>query len=392
MKKKVVLAYSGGLDTSCIVHWLRERDYEVICFMADLGQQEDMKVLKRRAFQAGASKVFIGDLKNEFIHEFIYPAIRAGAVYEDRYLLATALGRPLIAKSLVELARKEKAGFVAHGCTGKGNDQVRIELTVNILAPELKIIAPVRDWEFRSRDEEIEYLRKNKIPIEITKKKPYSLDKNLWGVSIECGVLEDPYTEPPESAFQISRAPEKAPDRPEYVEIDFKEGIPVRLNGKQFKPQGLIERLNEIGGRHGVGRSDMVENRLVGIKSREIYEAPAGWMVHIAHRELEALVLDRQTSDFKRGIAVEYGKLIYNGLWYSPLKGALDAFINTTQQRVTGKVRLKLFKGKCACVGRKSLNSLYRKELATYTEEDEFDQKMAEGFIRITGMPYLRKE
>ncbi|MFH2144943.1 MAG: argininosuccinate synthase [Candidatus Omnitrophota bacterium] len=390
MKKKVVLAYSGGLDTSCIVLWLAERGFEVVAFLADLGQQEDLKKLGERAKKIGAAKVYIKDLKEEFVQDFILPAIGANAVYENKYLLATALGRPLIAKYLVEVAHKEKAKYIAHGCTGKGNDQVRIELTANILDKNLEIIAPVREWEFKSREQEIEFARKRKIPLDVTRKKPYSLDKNIWGVSIECGALENPYQEPPQDAYQITRAPQNCPAKPKYIVLEFEKGVPVSIDGKKYRTQDLISRLNKLGGMHGVGRSDVVENRLVGIKSREVYEAPAGWIIHTAHKELEALVLDRELAHFKQGIDTKYGELIYYGLWYSPLKKALDGFIHQTQKRITGQVRLKLYKGSCICVGRKSPYSLYKEELATYTEKDKFDQKLAEGFIKLWGMPYRR--
>lgn len=390
MKKKVVLAYSGGLDTSCIVHWLKDRNYEVVAFLADLGQEEDLQALKQRALKTGAVKVVVEDVRREFIKDFIFPAIKANAVYEGSYLLATALGRPLIAKKLVEVAHKEKATAIAHGCTGKGNDQVRIELTARILDPKLDIIAPVREWEFKSREEEIEYAREKNIPLDVTKKNPYSLDKNLWGVSIECGILEDPYQEPPADAYQMTTAPEMALPKPQYVVLSFEKGVPTRLDERDVQAEQLIRMLNTIGGKHGVGRSDMVENRLVGIKSREVYEAPAGWIIHTAHRALEALVLDRDVSHFKPAIEARYAELIYNGLWYTPLRQALDGFIDETQKHVTGTVRLKLFKGTCSVVGRTSPYSRYRKELATYTKEDTFDQKQAAGFIKIFGMQYVK--
>lgn len=390
MKKKVVLAYSGGLDTSCIVHWLKDRNYEVVAFLADLGQEEDLQALKQRALKTGAVKVVVEDARREFIKDFIFPAIKANAVYEGSYLLATALGRPLIAKKLVEVAHKEKATAIAHGCTGKGNDQVRIELTARILDPKLEIIAPVREWEFKSREEEIEYAREKNIPLDVTKKNPYSLDKNLWGVSIECGILEDPYQEPPADAYQMTTAPEMAAPKPQYVVLSFEKGVPTRLDERDVQAEQLIRMLNTIGGKHGVGRTDMVENRLVGIKSREVYEAPAGWIIHTAHRALEALVLDRDVSHFKPAIEARYAELIYNGLWYTPLRQALDGFIDETQKHVTGTVRLKLFKGTCSVVGRTSPYSRYRKELATYTKADTFDQKQAAGFIKIFGMQYIK--
>jgi len=392
--KKVVLAYSGGLDTSCIVKWLHERGYQVICFVADLGQGlgsgEDLAAIENRALSAGASKVYIKDLQDEFIEDFILPALKANAVYEGKYLLATALGRPLIAKYLVQIAHKEKADAIAHGCTGKGNDQVRFEVTAGILDPKLEIIAPVREWEFKSREEEIEYARMHNIPIEVTKKKPYSIDRNIWGISIEAGVLEDLEQEPPEDAYMITKSPTSQSSYPKYIEIHFEKGVPKKIDGKVFKLKDLISYLNEVGGQHGVGRSDLVENRLVGIKSREIYEAPAATILHTAHKELESLVLDRELAHFKEIVALKYSELIYYGLWYSGLKKALDGFVNATQEHVTGTIRLKLFKGNCVAVGRKSPHSLYKKELSTYGKEDKFNQKLAEGFIRIWGMPYQR--
>ncbi|MFZ2384950.1 MAG: argininosuccinate synthase [Candidatus Omnitrophota bacterium] len=390
--KKVVLAYSGGLDTSCIVRWLKEKGYEVVCFIADLGQGlgngEDFGEIEKRALVAGASRVYIKDLRKEFIEDFIIPALKADAVYEGKYLLATALGRPLIAKYLVDIARREKATAVAHGCTGKGNDQVRIEVTVGMLDPGLEIIAPVRDWEFRSREEEIEYARKFGIPIDVTKKKPYSIDRNIWGISIEAGILEDLEQEPPEDAYMITRSPAAAPASPKYIEVSFEKGIPCALDGEKMPADALIQRLNEIGGGHGVGRCDMVENRLVGIKSREIYEAPGATILHQAHKELECLVFDRELAHFKEGITLKYSEMIYNGLWYSPLREALGKFVDSTQATVTGSVRLKLFRGNCQAVGRKSPYSLYDKELSTYGQEDKFDQKLAEGFIKLWAMPY----
>jgi argininosuccinate synthase len=392
--KKVVLAYSGGLDTSCIVRWLKDRDYEVICFMADLGQGlsqgEDLGAIENRALAAGASKIYIKDLQDEFVNDFILPALKAGAVYEGKYLLATALGRPLIAQYLVQIAHKEKAQAVAHGCTGKGNDQVRIEVGASILDPKLEIIAPVRGWEFKSREEEIEYAKKNNIPIDVTKKKPYSIDRNIWGISIEAGILENLEQEPPEDAYMITKGPAAQNSHPKYVEVYFEKGVPKKVDGKALNLKKLITYLNEIGGACGVGRSDMVENRLVGIKSREIYEAPGATILHTAHRELEALVLDRELAHFKDIIALKYSELVYNGLWFSPLKEALDGFVQSSQEYVTGSIKLKLFKGNCVVVGRKSAYSLYKKELSTYGKEDKFDQKLSEGFIKIWGMPYKR--
>jgi len=387
---KVVLAYSGGLDTSCAVRWLKEQGYEVICFIADLGQGEDFAAIEARALAAGALKIYIKDLQDEFVQDFVIPALKASAIYEGKYLLATALGRPLIAKYLVQIARKEKAQAVAHGCTGKGNDQVRFEVTVGILEPKLEIIAPVREWEFKSREEEIEYAKENNIPIDVTKKKPYSIDRNIWGISIEAGVLENLEQEPPEEAYLITKSPTHISTYPKYIEIYFEKGVPKKIDGRAYKLNNLISQLNEIGGQYGVGRSDLVENRLVGIKSREIYEAPAATMLYTAHKELESLVLDRELAHFKEIISLKYSELVYYGLWYSPLKEALDDFVNSTQKYVTGSIKLKLFKGNCIAVGRKSPYSLYKKELSTYGKKDKFDQKLAEGFIKIWGMPYQR--
>ena len=392
--KKVVLAYSGGLDTSCIVRWLKERGYDVICFVADLGQGlgigENFEAIEERALSAGASKVYIRDLQEEFIKDFILPALKANAIYEGKYLLATALGRPLIAKYLVQIAHKEKASAVAHGCTGKGNDQVRLEVAVGILDPRLEIIAPVREWEFKSREEEIEYALKYNIPIDVTKKKPYSIDRNLWGISIEAGILENLDQEPPEDAYMITKGSTHTVSYPRYLEIYFEKGVPKKIDGKVYKLRNLIAYLNEIGGQFGVGRADLVENRLVGIKSREIYEAPAATILHTAHKELESLVLDRDLAHFKEMVSLKYADLVYYGLWFSPLKRALDEFIDATQEFATGTIKLRLSKGTAVAVARKSRYSLYKKELSTYGKEDKFDQKLAEGFIKIWGMPYKR--
>jgi len=392
--KKVVLAYSGGLDTSCIVKWLTDQGYEVVCFMADLGQGlghgEDIDAIENRAYAAGATNVYIKDLQNEFITDFIVPALKANAIYEGKYLLATALGRPLIAKYLVEIAHKEKATAIAHGCTGKGNDQVRIEVGAAILDPRLEILAPVRTWEFKSREEEIEYALANDIPIEVSKKKPYSIDRNIWGISIESGILENLEQEPPEDAYLITKSPSAYSSYPKYVEVYFEKGVPKKLDGKSYTLKNMIVHLNDLGGQFGIGRSDMIENRLVGIKSREIYEAPAATILYTAHKELESLVLDRELAHFKEIVSLKYSELVYYGLWYSPLKMALDAFVEKTQKHVTGSIKLKLSKGNCVAVGRKSSNSLYKKELSTYGKEDKFDQKLAEGFIKIWGMPYKR--
>jgi len=386
--KKIVLAYSGGLDTSVILCWLKEKyGAEVITFTANLGQGETLEKIKEKAEKSGASQVYIKDLREEFASDYILPALKAGALYEEGYPLTTALARPLITKELVKIAVKEGAEAIAHGCTGKGNDQVRFEVTARTINPEIKILAPVREWEFSSREEEIEYARARGIPVEVKKESPYSLDRNIWGVSIECGPLEDPWREPPPDSYQITRSPEEAPSKPLYIEIKFEEGCPVGIDGSKYSLTKLIEILNEVGGEHGVGRIDMVENRLVGIKSREIYEAPAAVILHQAHRQLENLTLDKDTLHFKPLISGKYAELVYNGLWYSPLKEALDGFISKTQKWVTGRVRVKLFKGSCQVVGRKSPYSLYDVKLATYTREDIFDQRASSGFIHLWGLP-----
>ncbi len=388
MKGKVVLAYSGGLDTSVIIKWLTNKGYEVIAYMADIGQGSDFEAYKKRALKTGAVKVVVEDLKDEFVKDFVFKALKADAIYEGGYLLATALSRPLIAKALVKTAKKEKAFFVAHGCTGKGNDQVRFEVTIKAFDPKLKILAPVREWELKTRSDEIEYAKNNNIPIDANKKKPYSIDVNLWGISIESGKLEDPYYEPDEDIYQLTKAVDKAMVKPAYAEIEFKSGIPVKLDGKAIGGVNLILKLARIAGDAGVGRSDMIESRLVGIKSREVYEAPAAWALYTAHKALESLVLDRELLHFKEALALRYSELVYYGLWYTPLKEALDKFIDETQKRVNGVVKLKLHKGNCVAVGRRSPNSLYRRELATYEKGDKFDQSLAKGFIEIWGLPY----
>lgn len=388
--KKVVLAYSGGLDTSVAIKWLIEKGYEVIAYLADVGQGTGLDNAKKRALEIGAKKVVVGDLKKEFVADFIFPALKANAVYEGKYFLATALSRPLIAKGLVETAKKEKAGFVAHGCTGKGNDQVRFEVAVMNLGSGLEVIAPVREWDLPTRESEIRYAKTHNIPLEATKKKPYSIDKNLWGVSIESGKLEDPNFEPKEDVYQMTKSVSSAPSKPAYINISFEKGMPVKIDGRKLGPVKLVLKLNEIGGRHSIGRTDLIEDRLVGIKSREVYEAPAAFILLEAHKALEGLVLDKETLYFKEIVSLKYARLIYEGLWYTPLKEALDKFIDKTQRTVTGTVKMKLFKGNAVCVGRKSPNSLYKKELATYGKGDKFDQSMAKGFIEIWGMPYKK--
>ena len=386
--KKVVLAYSGGLDTSCAIKWLKDKGFDVIAFIADVGQGEDFSLIKKRAIKTGASKVHVLDLQKEFVEKYVFPAIKAQAVYENKYFLATALSRPLIAKHQVAIAHKEKAQAIAHGCTGKGNDQVRFEVTARILDPKLEIIAPVRIWEFKTREQEIDYAKKKKIPVNVTKKSPYSVDINLYGRSIECGVLEDPWKEPPEEIYKMTVSPMAAPNKPTYVEIEFHQGLPIKINGKAYKPIQLIQHLNTIGGKNAVGRVDMVENRLVGIKSREIYENPAGTIIYNAHHELESLVLDRETLHYKQTFSQKYAEMTYYGLWETPLKGQLDAYFQKVQKRVSGTVRVKLYKGNCTVVGRKSPFSRYKEELATYGKKDVFDQSLAEGFIKLWGMPF----
>ncbi len=390
MAKKVILAYSGGLDTSVAVKWLKEKGFNVICYLAEVGQGQNFQIAKKRAKSAGANKMIIGDLKKEFVEEFIWPSMKANAVYESKYFLATALSRPLIAKKLVEVAHKEGAKFVAHGCTGKGNDQVRFEVSVGVLDSKLKVIAPVREWDLPTREAEMRYAKVHKIPIDVTKKKPYSIDKNLWGVSIESGKLEDPWLEPEENAYQITKPINKSPNKPCYLKIYFKKGIPKKINGKNLDGVKLINKLNEIGGRYSIGRSDLIEDRLVGIKSRELYEAPAANILLEAHKALEGLVLDRETLYFKEITSLRYSRLIYDGLWYTPLKEAIDKFVDYTQGKVEGTVNIKLLKGNVSIVGRKSPNSLYKKELATYGKGDKFDQSLAKGFIELWGLPYKK--
>ena len=386
---KVVLAYSGGLDTSVCVKWLQEeKKLDVITFSAELGQGLNQDELKDKALKSGAKKVYIEDLRETFLKDWVFPALMAGASYEGKYLLATALGRPLIAKKVTEIAKKEGAQFVAHGCTGKGNDQVRFELAFSALDPSLEVIAPLREWSLNSRSDEIEYARKHNIPVSATVESPYSIDRNIWGVSIECGELEDPWKEVPEKAYQLTVNPKDAPDKPLYLEIYFESGVPEKIDGKEYGTIELVELLNKLGGENGVGRVDLLENRLVGIKSREVYEAPAATILHICHRELESLVLDRETAHFKELLSQKFGEVVYYGMWYSPLREALQAFIRKTQEKVTGTVRIKLYRGVCRAVGRKSPNSLYDLSLATYEEGDKFDRSLAKGFIKLWGLPY----
>jgi argininosuccinate synthase len=387
--KKVVLAYSGGLDTSVILHWLKAtHGCEVITFTADLGQGEDLSAIQEKALKTGASGAYVLDLREEFVVDYIFPTLKAGAVYEGLYLLGTAMARPLIAKYLVEIAHREGADAVAHGCTGKGNDQVRFEVSVKALDPDLEVIAPWREWDLRSREEEITYAKAHGIPLEgISEESIYSRDGNLWHLSHEGGPLEDPWWEPEEGLFLLSASPESAPDVPEYLTLEFEAGIPMALNGEALSPAELLAALNELGGKHGVGRVDMVENRLVGMKSRGVYETPGGTILYVAHQALEHLCLDRETLHYKELVAHKYAELIYYGLWFSPLKEALDAFVDATQRTVTGAVRLKLYKGNCTVVGRKSPYGLYREDFATFGADKVYDQKDAAGFINLFGLP-----
>ncbi len=387
MKEQVVLAYSGGLDTSVAIKWLEDKyGMDVVALAADLGQPGDMEAIRLKALQVGAVDAVTLDLKERFAEEFVLPALRANALYEGKYPLATSLARPLIAAAMVEEARKRGAAAVAHGCTGKGNDQVRFDLTTMALAPDLRIIAPLREWSM-SREDEIAYAQEHGIPVPVTVESPFSVDENLWGRSCEAGVLEDPMVEPPEDAYEWTVAPEESPEEPLYLEVSFEAGRPVALDGENMGLVELIARVNEAAGKHGVGRIDMVENRLVGIKSREIYEAPAATVLIEAHRALESLTLTRESLHFKPLLEAKFAELVYYGLWYDPLRRALDAAITSTQEKVSGEVRVKLFKGACCVVGRRSENSLYDYSLATYDRADEFSHGSSEGFIELWGLP-----
>lgn len=386
--EKVVLAYSGGLDTSVIIPWLIENyGYEVIAMCADVGQGDDLEFVKQKAIKTGASKVYVEDLRDAFITEYIWPTLKAGAVYEGKYLLGTSMARPIIAQALARIAEKEGAVAIAHGATGKGNDQVRFELTIKALAPHLKIIAPWRLWDIRSREDAIDYAEKRGIPVPVTKARPYSMDANLWHLSHEGADLEDPWNEPKPDLCMISKTPETAPDAAEYVEIGFEKGAPVSVNGSKMSPVALVEKLNELGAKHGVGIADLVENRLVGMKSRGVYETPGGAILFYAHRELETLTLDRATLHYKEQMAVRYAELVYDGMWFSPLREALDAFVNQTQQTVTGVVRVKLYKGNIMSAGVKSPYSLYHEGFVTFGQDEVYNQKDAEGFINLFGLP-----
>ena len=386
---KVVLAYSGGLDTSVIVPWLKNnyQDCEVICFTADLGQNEELEGLEEKALASGASKLIVKDLQEEFLTEYVFPTLQAGAIYERDYLLGTSIARPLIAKKLVEVADVEDADAVSHGCTGKGNDQVRFELTVMALNPKLKVIAPWREWDIRSREDAIKYANQFNIPLSQTEKDIYSRDRNIFHLSHEGGLLEDPWNEPEKDMYQLTVGPEDAPDEAGYIEIGFDKGNPVSLDGKKLSAVELFNRLNRIAGAHGIGRVDIVENRLVGMKSRGVYETPAGTVVLRAHQALESMCLDKYTMHYKDFVAVKYAELVYNGMWFMQLREALDAFVKVTQERVSGTVRLKLYKGNVIIAGRKSPYSLYREDYASFGEEDVYNQQDAHGFIQLFGLP-----
>jgi len=383
-----VLAYSGGLDTSVAVAWLREtHGFEVVTCTGDLGSVHDLELIQKKAIASGARKAIVQDARDIFVRFFVWPALQAGALYEERYPLATALGRPLLAKLLVDAAREENARFVAHGCTGKGNDQVRFDLAVGALAPDLKVIAPMRGGMNMTRDEEIEYARERRIPVEATQKSPYSVDENLWGRSVEAGVLEDPWGAPPRDVFQWTVDPEEAPAEPREIVIEFRDGLPIALDGDRLEGVELVERLNKLGGEHGVGRIDQIENRLVGIKSREIYEAPAAVILHTAHRALEDMVLTKETLRFKAKLGQEYADLVYNGLWFTAHHQDLAAYVRSTQRFVSGEIRVRLHRGAATIAGRRSPHSLYSTALATYGKGDQFDHKASEGFITVFGLP-----
>jgi len=391
--KKVVLAYSGGLDTSVIIPWLKDNyNCEVIAFAADLGQEEELSNLEEKAIKTGASKCYIENLRKEFIEDYIWPTLKAGAVYENKYLLGTSFARPLIAKKQVEIAVKENADAVAHGATGKGNDQVRFELTYQALNPNLKIIAPWKDdkWTITSREDAIAYAKDKNIPLTVSEKKIYSRDRNIWHISHEGGELEDPWQEPSSDLFVLSSTPEQAPDTPVYIEIDFQNGIPIAIsqNGKVFSgAESILIELNKIGGQHAIGQTDIVENRLVGMKSRGIYETPGGTILYFAHNALESIILDKDTFHYKQQLSLRYADLVYNGQWFTPLREALDAFVNETQRKVSGKVRIKLYKGNCILAGVKSPNSLYSEDIATFGESVDYNHKDADGFIKLLGLP-----
>ena len=386
-RDRVVLAYSGGLDTSVAIPWLKEKyNVDVVALTIDVGNEKDFTAVKEKALKVGAIKAIVADAKDAFVKYFVFPAVQANALYEGVYPLATALSRPLMAKLLVDTALEEGATSVAHGCTGKGNDQVRFDVGVHALAPQLKVIAPAREWKM-TREQTMEYAKKHNVPVPVTVKSPYSIDENLWGKSIECGVLEDPWAEPPEDVWVWTKSPDKAPNKPTYVEIGFEQGVPVNLDGEKMDGVAMIRRINEVAGENGIGRVDHIENRLVGIKSRELYEAPAAYVVITAHQALEAMTLSKDQLRFKQKASIEIADIIYNGLWFSALNRDLSAYIQSSQRYVTGVVRLKLFKGHIQVVGRKSPKSLYNLSLATYDKGDTFDQSAAVGFIHLWGLP-----
>ena len=387
MVRKIVLAYSGGLDTSVILRWLVDTYHcEVIAFAADLGQEEELSGLKEKALATGASKIYIEDLKEEFVRDFVFPALRANAIYEGGYLMGTSLARPLIAKAQMEIVKKEGADAVAHGATGKGNDQVRFELTYYSMDPNIKIIAPWREWTFKGRNDLIAYAREKKIPVTVTKEKPYSSDRNLFHISFEGGILEDPWMEPPEDMFCLTVSPEKAPEDPVYIEIDFSDGNPIGVNGERMSPHHLLSYLNRLGGAHGIGRVDTVENRYVGMKSRGVYETPGGTILLIAHRAMESLTMDREVMHLRDSLIPRYSELIYYGYWFSPEMKVLQAMIDETQKGITGTIKVKLYKGNCMVVGRKSPYSLYHPGYASFEADEVYRQKDAEGFIRLNAL------
>ena len=385
--KKVVLAYSGGLDTSVIIKWLKETyGCDVIAYCADLGQEEEIRAVKNKALKTGASKAYVVDLREEFVKDYVFPMLRANAVYEGAYLLGTSIARPLIAKKQIEIAKKEKADAVSHGATGKGNDQVRFELAYYALNPDIKVIAPWREWEFNSRESLINYAKKHGIPVPVTKAKPYSTDRNLFHISYEGGILEDPWAEPPENMFTLTVSPEKAPVKGVCLEIGYKDGNPVSIDNKKLSPANLLKKLNAIAGKHGIGRLDIVENRFVGMKSRGVYETPGGTILHIAHRAVESITLDRELLHLRDSLVPKYSELVYYGFWFSPEREALQGLIDKAQKGVTGTARLKLYKGNCIVSGRKAPKSLYSPELATFEAEEVYNQKDAEGFIKLNAL------
>lgn len=385
--KKIVLAYSGGLDTSIIIKWLKEHyDAEVIAFCADLGQGKELNGVRKKALATGASKVYVEDLREEFTRDFVFQIFKANAIYEGTYLLGTSIARPLIAKKQIDIARVEKADSVSHGATGKGNDQVRFELTYYALNPKINVIAPWREWDFKGRLDLMKYAKKNGIPVPTTKAKPYSSDRNLLHISFEGGILEDPWAEPPEDMFQLSVSPQKAPDRAKKLELQFVKGVPTAINGVEYSPAELLTKLNDLGGKNGVGRIDIVENRFVGMKSRGVYETPGGTILHIAHRALESITMDREVMYLRDSLIPKYARLVYNGFWYSPEMELLNRMVDDTQKTVTGTVKLKLYKGNVIVTGRKSDKSLYRTDIVTFEEDQVYDQFDAEGFIRLNAL------